>query len=126
MPFEVSLHLNGHDYLERQLAAPAPPDHYGRECRGEGCGLESACDTGRADLEAAVRRFAAYWVARLPHGLTVVQLDMIGGYYWYLQVLEVSHNFVFRSADQCRPVFETLLLHNQLLGSPDTTAIPSV
>jgi hypothetical protein len=27
---------------------------------------------------------------------------------------------VFRSADECRPLFETLLRHNQLLGSPDT------
>ena len=73
-----------------------------------------------ADLEPAVRRFGAYWIARLPHGLTAEQLEMLGDYYWYLQVLEVSRNFVFRSTDQCRPVFETLLLHNQLLGSPDT------
>jgi hypothetical protein len=72
------------------------------------------------DREPAVRRFAAYWVARLPRGLTGAQLALLGGYYWYLQVLEVSHNFVFRSADECRPLFETLLRHNQLLGSPDT------
>ena len=35
-------------------------------------------------------------------------------------MLEVSHNFVFRSAEECRPLFDTLLRHNQLLGSPDT------
>jgi hypothetical protein len=120
LPFEVSLQLNGHDYLERQW-------------RRRGRGITMASNAVRAvtdwaalravattNLEPAVRRFGAYWLARLPHGLTRAQLDVLGSYYWYLQTVEVSRNFVFQSADQCRPLFETLLRHNQLLGSPDT------
>jgi hypothetical protein len=120
VPFEVSLHLNGHDYLERQLLRQRRQITMAENAVAKVVDWKALRELAGVDLEAAVRRFAAYWVARLPHGLTTAQLDMIGGYYWYLQVLEVSHNFVFRSADQCRPVFETLLLHNQLLGSPDT------
>jgi hypothetical protein len=120
LPFEVSLQLNGHDYLERQwhrqrrqitMAANAVA-HV-----ADWAALRAVAD---ANLEPAVRRFGAYWLARLPHGLTRPQLDTLGGYYWYLQTVEVSRNFVFRSADQCRPLFDTLLRHNQLLGSPDT------
>jgi hypothetical protein len=48
------------------------------------------------------------------------QLETRGGYSWYLQTVEVSHNFVFQSADLCRSPFETLLRHNQLLGTPDS------
>jgi len=121
VPFEVSLHLNGHDYLERQMLRQR------RQITMAENAVAKVADWAalrelieQTDLESAVRRFAAYWIARLPHGLTAAQLDMLGGYYWYLQVLEVSRNFVFRSADLCRPLFETLLLHNQLLGSPDT------
>lgn len=120
LPFEVSLQLNGHDYLERQWhrrrraitmadnAVAAVPDW---------AALRALAGT---DLEPAVRRFAAYWLARLPQGLTAAQRALLGEYYWYLQVLEVSHNFVFRSPAECRPLFATLLHHNQLLGSPDT------
>jgi hypothetical protein len=120
VPFEVSLHLNGHDYLERQMLRQRRQITMAENAVAKVSDWEALRELAEADLEPAVRRFAAYWIARLPHGLTAAQLDMLGGYYWYLQVLEVSHNFVFRSADQCRPVFETLLLHNQLLGSPDT------
>jgi hypothetical protein len=120
VPFEVSLHLNGHDYLERQMLRQRRQITMAANAVAKVSDWEGLRKLAQADLEPAVRRFAAYWMARLPHGLTAAQLEILGGYYWYLQVLEVSHNFVFGSPDQCRPVFETLLLHNQLLGSPDT------
>jgi len=120
VPFEVSLHLNGHDYLERQMLRQRRQITMAANAVAKVADWKALRELAEADLEPALRRFGAYWMARLPHGLTAAQLDMLGGYYWYLQVLEVSHNFVFGSPDQCRPVFETLLLHNQLLGSPDT------
>jgi hypothetical protein len=120
VPFEVSLHLNGHDYLQRQMARQRRQITMAENAVAKVADWEALRELAEADLEPAVRRFAAYWMGRLPHGLTAAQLDMLGGYYWYLQVLEVSHNFVFGSPDQCRPLFETLLHHNQLLGSPDT------
>jgi hypothetical protein len=120
LPFEVSLHLNGHDYLERQMLRQRRQITMAENAVARVSDWKALRELAEADLEPAVRRFAAYWMRRLPHGLTAAQLNTVGGYYWYLQVLEVSRNFVFRSAAQLRPLFDTLLLHNQLLGSPDT------
>lgn len=120
LPFEVSLQLNGHDYLERQMHRQRRRITMADNAVVKVADWAALRELAGVDLEPAVRRFGAYWLARLPHGLTPAQLHMLGGYYWYLQTLEVSHNFVFRSADECRPLFETLLRHNQLLGSPDT------
>jgi hypothetical protein len=120
LPFEVSLHLNGHDYLERQMLRQRRQITMAENAVARVSDWKALRELAEADLEPAVRRFAAYWMRRLPHGLTAAQLNTVGGYYWYLQVLEVSRNFVFGSAAQLRPLFDTLLLHNQLLGSPDT------
>jgi hypothetical protein len=120
LPFEVSLQLNGHDYLERQLLRQRRQITMASNAVARVADWVALRDLAAADREPAVRRFGAYWLARLPHGLTAAQLDMLGGYYWYLQTVEVSHNFVFRAAEECRPVFDTLLRPNQLLGSPDT------
>jgi hypothetical protein len=120
LPFEVSLHLNGHDYLERQMLRQRRQITMADNAVAKVADWKVLRELAETDLEPAVRRFAAYWMRRLPHALTAAQLDMVEGYYWYLQVVEVSRNFVFRSPAQCRPLFETLLLHNQLLGSPDT------
>lgn len=120
LPFEVTLHLNGHDYLERQMHRQRRQVTMAANAVAKVADWDALRALAGTDLEPAVRRFGAYWLARLPHGLTLAQLALLGGYYWYLQVLEVSHNFVFRSPDECRPIFETLLQHNQLLGSPDT------
>jgi len=120
LPFEVTLQLNGHDYLERQLHRQRRQITMASNAVAAVADWAALRALAGSDLEPAVRRFGAYWLARLPHGLTAVHLALLGGYYWYLQVLEVSHNFVFRSPEECRPIFETLLQHNQLLGSPDT------
>ncbi len=120
LPFEVTLQLNGHDYLERQMHRQRRQITMAANAVAHVADWTALRTLTATDLEAAVRRFGAYWLARLPHGLTAADLALLGGYYWYLQVLEVSHNFVFRSPDECRPIFETLLQHNQLLGSPDT------
>ena len=120
LPFEVSLQLNGHDYLERQWRRRGRRIEMAENAIAHVTDWAGLRAVAEADLEPAVRRFGAYWLARLPHGLTPAQRETLSGYYWYLQTLEVSRNFVFRSADQCRPLFETLLRHNQLLGSPDT------
>ncbi len=120
LPFEVSLQLNGHDYLERQMLRQRRQITMASNAVARVADWAALRELAGTDLEPAVRRFGAYWLTHLPHGLTVAQLNVLGGYYWYLQTLEVSHNFVFRSADECRPLFETLLRHNQLLGSPDT------
>ena len=120
LPFEVSLQLNGHDYLERQLHRQRRQITMASNAVAQVADWDALRALAGTDLEPAVRRFGAYWLARLPHGLMPAQLALLGGYYWYLQTLEVSHNFVFRTADACRPLFETLLRHNQLLGSPDS------
>jgi hypothetical protein len=120
LPFEITLQLNGHDYLERQLHRQRRRITMAANAVAQVADWSALRTLAATDLEPAVRRFAAYWLARLPHGLTAAHLALLGSYYWYLQVLEVSHNFVFRSADECQPLFETLLRHNQLLGSPDT------
>jgi hypothetical protein len=57
---------------------------------------------------------------RLPHPLTSQQLHQLGSYYWYIQTQEVSLNYIFDSPDTCQPLFENLLQHNQLLGSPES------
>jgi hypothetical protein len=120
LPFEVSLQLNGHDYLERQMLRQRRQITMASNAVAKVADWPAFRELAGRDLEPAVRRFGAYWLARLPHGLTAAQRDMLGDYYWYLQTVEVSHNFVFRTADECRPLFETLLRHNQLLGSPDS------
>jgi len=120
LPFEVTLQLNGHDYLERQMQRQRRHITMAANAVAHVADWPALRTLAATALEPAVRRFGAYWLARLPHGLTAAHRALLGGYYWYLQVLEVSHNFVFRSPDQCRPVFETLLRHNQLLGSPDS------
>jgi len=120
LPFEVTLQLNGHDYLERQLHRQRRQITMAANAVAHVADWPALRTLAATTLEPAVRRFGAYWLARLPHGLTAAHLALLGGYYWFLQVLEVSHNFVFRSADECRPLFDTLLRHNQRLGSPDT------
>jgi len=120
LPFEVSLQLNGHDYLERQWRRHGRRITMAANAVAEVSDWDALRAVAEANLEPAVRRFGAYWFARLPSGLTPAQLETLGGYYWYLQTVEVSRNFVFQSADQSRPLFETLLRHNQLLGSPDS------
>jgi hypothetical protein len=91
VPFEVSLHLNGHDYLQRQMLRQRRQITMAANAVAKVSDWEGLRKLAQGDLEPAVRRFAAYWMARLPHGLTAAQLDLLGGYYWYLQVLEVSH-----------------------------------
>lgn len=120
LPFEVSLQLNGHDYLERQWHRQRRQITMAANAVAAVADWPALRALASTDLEPAVRRFGAYWLAHLPHGLPPAQLETLGGYYWYLQTVEVSRNFVFRSADQCRPLFDTLLRHNQRLGSPDT------
>jgi hypothetical protein len=120
LPFEVSLQLNGHDYLERQWHRHRRQIDMASNAVLRVLDWAALREVALADLEPAVRRFGAYWLGRLPHGLTREELERVGDYYWYIQTLEVSHNFVFRSAEACRPLFETLLRHNQLLGSPDS------
>jgi len=120
LPFEVTLQLNGHDYLERQMHRQRRHITMAANAVAHVADWEALRTLAATNLEPAVRRFAAYWGARLPHGLTAAQHALLGGYYWYFHALEVSRNFVFRSPDECRPLFETLLRHNQLLGSPDT------
>jgi hypothetical protein len=104
LPFEVTLQLNGHDYLERQMHRQRRQITMAANAVAHVADWTALRTLAATDREPAVRRFAAYWLARLPHGLTAAQLVLLGGYYWYLQVLEVSHNFVFRSADECRPL----------------------
>jgi hypothetical protein len=120
LPFEIALQLNGHNYLERQMQRQRRPITMAANAMAHVADWKALRTLAATNLEPAVRRFGAYWLTRLPHGLTAAQLALVGGYYWYLQVLEVSHNFVFRSSAACRPLFETLLQHNHLLGSPDT------
>lgn len=120
LPFEVTLQLNGHDYLERQMHRQRRQITMASNAVAKVADWDALRALAGTDLEPAVRRFGAYWLARLPRGLTAAQLALLCGYYWYLQTLEVSHNFVFRTADACRPLFDNLLRHNQLLGSPDS------
>jgi hypothetical protein len=120
LPFEVTLQLNGHDYLERQWLRQRRTITMAGNAVAKVTDWEALRQQTSTNLEPAVRRFGAYWLARLPHGLSLDQLEALGGYHLYIQTQEVSRNFVFRSPDDCRPLFETLLRHNQLLGSPDT------
>ncbi len=121
LPFDMTLQLNGHDYLERQMRRQRRAITMAGNAVAEVADWEAFRKlSGEQQVEPAVRRLAAYWLSRLPHGLTPAQLKALGGYYFYIQALEVCRNFVFRSPEECRPVFETLLAHNQMLGSPDT------
>jgi hypothetical protein len=120
LPFEVTLQLNGHDYLERQMHRQRRHITMASNAVAKVADWNALRALAGTALEPAVRRFGAYWLARLPHGLTAAQLAVLHPYYWYLQTVEISRNFVFRSADACRPLFENLLRHNQLLGSPDS------
>lgn len=121
--FEVSLQLNGHEYLERQMWRRR------RQITMAGNAVDKVADWAAlrglagADLEPAVRRFGAYWLAPLPHGLTPTQLGLLGGYSWYLQTRAVRHNFVFRSEDECRPLFETPPPH-PVAGEPRHHPLP--
>lgn len=120
VPFDVSLQLNGHEYLERQMRRQRRAITMADNAVAKVTDWETLRKNCQEQLEPAVRRFAAYWLSRLPHGLTADQIEGLGGYYLYIQALEVCRNFVFRSPEECRPLFENLLRHNQMLGSPDS------
>ncbi len=120
LPFDVSLQLNGHEYLERQVRRQRRAITMAANAVAKVADWDALRKSCQQQLEPAVRRFGAYWLSRLPHGLTVDQIEGMGGYYFYIQALEVCRNFIFRSSEQCRPLFENLLRHNQMLGSPDS------
>jgi hypothetical protein len=120
LPFDVSLQLNGHEYLERQMRRQRRGITMAANAVAKVADWEAFRKLSGEPLEPAVRRFAAYWLSRLPHGLSPDQIKQLGGYYLYIQAVEACRNFVFRSAEECRPFFETLLRHNQMLGSPDS------
>jgi hypothetical protein len=119
-PFEVTLQLNGHWYLERQFIQAGRKITMADNAVADVADWDALRKTALQDLEPAVRSFASHWINRLPHGLSPDQLRRLGGYYWYLHVTEVSLNYVFKSPELCRPLFDSLLLHNQRLGSPES------
>ena len=121
LPFEVTLQLNGHEYLARQMS----------QRRWKFAMLDNAVSdvtdweklralVAATDYENEIRAFAARWLAQLPHGLTAAQLEQLSGYHWTVLVLETSLNYVFAERACCQSVFEQLLRHNLLLGSPDS------
>ncbi len=120
LPFGLTLQLNGHDYLERQMKRRRRQITMAANAVAKVSDWEDLRKLCQEQLEPAVRRFGAYWLCRLAHGLTADQIRMLGGYYFYIQALEVCRNFVFRCPEQCQPLFENLLRHNQILGSPDS------
>jgi hypothetical protein len=120
LPFDVTLQLNGHEYVARQMKLRRRQIEMAANAVAHVHDWAALHELADEDLEPAVRRFGAYWIARLPHGLTLEQIAAVGGYHWYIQVLEVCRNFVFRSEDECSSLFETLVRHNHLLGSPDS------
>ena len=74
LPFEVTLQLNGHDYLERQMHRQRRQITMASNAVAKVADWDALRTLAGTDLEPAVRRFGAYWVARLPHGLTAHQL----------------------------------------------------
>src|SRR6266536_2634796 len=70
LPFEVTLQLNGHDYLERQLHRQRRQITMASNAVAAVADWAALRALAGSDLEPAVRRFGAYWLARLPHGLT--------------------------------------------------------
>jgi hypothetical protein len=120
-PFEVTLQLNGHELINRRLKLLGKRHEMADNAIadiGDWEGLRNLI-TG-IDIEAEVRKFGDYWVKRLPNGLTDKQIDFVGGYYWYMQTVEASLNYVFQDKDKCKPVYENLLRHNLLIGTPET------
>jgi hypothetical protein len=81
LPFEVTLQLNGHDYLERQMHRQRRHITMAANAVAHVADWEALRTLAATNLEPAVRRFAAYWGARLPHGLTAAQRALLGGYY---------------------------------------------
>lgn len=121
LPFDITLQLNGHELLARQMRS--------RGWRFEmlANAVSKVTDWERlrhilagTDYEHEIRRFAGRWLKRLPHGLDQKTLHDLGGYHWTVQVLECSLNYVFKDESYCRPVFEQLVRHNLLLGSPES------
>jgi hypothetical protein len=123
LPFDVSLQLNGHEYLERQLRRQRRQITMAANAVAAVADWPALRELATTNLEPAVRRFAAYWLARLPHGLLPAERSALGDYHWCIQTVEICRNFIFRSVQDCQPVFETLLRHNQLVGSPDTIRV---
>lgn len=121
VPFETTLQLNGHELIDRKMKM------LGRRYEMADNAVSEVADWEglrklivQTDVEAEVRKFADHWVRRLPNGLTVKQIDFVGGYYWYMHTVEASLNYVFKDRDSCKPVYETLLRHNLLIGTPET------
>jgi hypothetical protein len=81
LPFEVTLQLNGHDYLERQLHRQRRAITMAANAVAHVADWPALRTLAATDREPAVRRFGAYWLARLPHSLTAPQLALLGGYY---------------------------------------------
>lgn len=60
VPFEVSLHLNGHDYLERQMLRQRRQITMAENAVAKVADWKGLRELAAADLEPAVRRFAAW------------------------------------------------------------------
>jgi hypothetical protein len=120
-PFEVTLQLNGHELIDRKLKALGRRYEMADNAVADVTDWESLRNLiDEIDIEAEIRRFGDHWVRRLPNGLSDKQIDFAGGYYWYMQTVEASLNYVFKDKDHCSPIYENLLRHNLLIGTPET------
>jgi hypothetical protein len=118
LPFDVTLQLNGHEFLARQIEQRSWKFQMQSNAVAHVSNWEKLRDiVAQTDYEQEIRCFAGRWLKRLPHGLNQTTLHILGNYHWTIHVLECSLNYVFRDPSYCRPVFDQLLGHNLLLGS---------
>ncbi len=118
VPFDVTLQLNGHEFLARQMEQRSWKFQMQSNAVAHVSNWEKLRDiVMQTDYEQEIRRFAGRWLKRLPHGLDQATLHHLGNYHWTIHVLECSLNYVFKDSSYCRPVFDQLLRHNLLLGS---------
>jgi hypothetical protein len=121
LPFDISLQLNGHEYLSRQMHQRNWQYEMLTNAVSHVSNWEKLRQmVAQTDYESEIRQFAARWLKRLPHGIDQKSLHDLGGYYWTIQVLESCLNYVFKDETYCSPVFDQLLRHNLLLGTPES------
>ena len=117
-PYPVKVCLNGHEFLNRQLAkagvADEPLDNGLRSCADAALAQRLAASLD----ERAIGGVFAKWLARLPHPFPTA--DRAAGYDYALSILQAEFALtqVFERPLTGRQFFEQIIKDNVTLGHP--------
>lgn len=121
LPFDVTIYLNGHNFLTKQLSKRGIGFTKADNCFTYTEDVDSAIQlAGKLD-EAMIRSFCDKWLYRV---MTVfppyIQSQMNLKYKYYLHQVEYSYNLIFKSKVFLDNLFQRLLDENRNIGKPES------